>query len=110
MSSKVEFKTCDLFLKEDVSNEPTETVQEIFFDGDGVIPANILAHLLYTFEDKFVKASADVRWPDGSKPQVRFSLKVTRDDADNIVSNLNEAMDAAGLPVTNGQWWLADEE
>lgn len=60
----------------------------------------IMNHL----EGKVIGISGNEQWQDGSPAQIVFKLNVSREDADNLVSKMNDEEDAYG------SWFLVDEE
>ena len=55
-------------------------------------------------EGKVVGISGNERWEDGSNAQIVFKLNIDREQADELVSELNENGDEYG------DWFLADED
>ena len=61
----------------------------------------IMNHL----EGKVVGISGNERWVDGSNAQIVFKLNIDREQADELVSDLNEEEGDE-----YGDWFLADED
>lgn len=56
-------------------------------------------------EGKVVGITANEEWQDGSPAQIVFQLNISRDEADTLVSELNEE----DPDEAYGSWFLADE-
>ena len=69
--------------------------------------ANYLCKMVRShLEGKVIGISGTEKWEDGSPAQLVFSLNIGREDADNLVSEMNE--EEPDEPY--GSWFLADED
>ena len=69
--------------------------------------ANYLCRMVSShLEGKVTGISGNEKWEDGSPAQLVFALNIGREDADNLVSEMNE--EEPNEPY--GSWFLADED
>lgn len=69
--------------------------------------ANYLCRMVRShLEDKVIGVSGNEAWEDGSPAQLVFALNIGREDADNLVSKMNE--EEPNEPY--GSWFLSDED
>ena len=68
--------------------------------------ANYLCNCIMNhLEGKVCGLIGNEKWPDGSHAQIVFQLNISRDEADDLVSELNEE----DPDEAYGSWFLADE-